>query len=59
MLQWNTLLKGKVLLTAAALGAVSVVAIGGTYANFTATPTTIASKCSSILCPLPIDVCPP
>src|SRR6266487_1638186 len=44
MLQWNTLLKGKVLLTAAALGAVSVVAIGGTYANFTATPTTIASN---------------
>jgi spore coat-associated protein N len=44
MLQWNALLKGKVLLTAAALGAVSVVAIGGTYANFTATPTTIASN---------------
>jgi predicted ribosomally synthesized peptide with SipW-like signal peptide len=34
----------KLLATIAAVGAVSVAAIGGTYANFTATPTTISSN---------------
>jgi spore coat-associated protein N len=34
----------KILLSLAALGAVSVAAIGGTFANFTATPTSIASN---------------
>src|SRR5689334_5170263 len=34
----------KILLSFAALGAVSVAAIGGTFANFTATPTSIASN---------------
>lgn len=34
----------KLFATAAALAAVSVVAIGGTYANFTATPTTITNN---------------
>jgi spore coat-associated protein N len=44
MLQWKTLLTSKISLTLAAVGAVSVVAVGGTYANFTATPTTISSN---------------
>jgi spore coat-associated protein N len=34
----------KILLSLAALGAVSIAAIGGTFANFTATPTSIASN---------------
>src|SRR4051794_18627467 len=34
----------KILLSLAALGAVSVAAVGGTFANFTATPTSIASN---------------
>ena len=34
----------KILLSLAALGAVSVAAIGGTFANFTATPTSISSN---------------
>jgi hypothetical protein len=34
----------KLLATIAAVGAVSIAAIGGTYANFTATPTTISSN---------------
>jgi spore coat-associated protein N len=34
----------KILLSLAALGAVSVAAIGGTYANFAATPTTLSSN---------------
>jgi predicted ribosomally synthesized peptide with SipW-like signal peptide len=37
----------KVLATLAALGAVSVLAIGGTYASFTATPVTISSNAFS------------
>jgi hypothetical protein len=44
MLQWKALFKSKVALTVAAISAVSVAAIGGTYANFTATPTTISSN---------------
>jgi hypothetical protein len=44
MLSWKTLFGSKIILTLAAVGAVSVVAIGGTYANFTATPTTIANN---------------
>jgi predicted ribosomally synthesized peptide with SipW-like signal peptide len=44
MLQWKTLLTSKIALTLAAAAAVSVVAVGGTYANFTATPTTISSN---------------
>jgi hypothetical protein len=43
-MQWKTLLKSKVALTIAALSAASVVAIGGTFANFTATPTTISNN---------------
>ena len=39
MLQWQ-----KILLTLAALGAVSVATLAGTYANFSATPTTISSN---------------
>jgi spore coat-associated protein N len=39
VLQWN-----KILLTLAAVGAVSVATLAGTYANFTATPTTISSN---------------
>jgi hypothetical protein len=34
----------KILLSLAALGAISVAAIGGTFANFTATPTSISSN---------------
>jgi len=34
----------KILLSLAAVGAISVAAIGGTFANFTATPTSIASN---------------
>jgi hypothetical protein len=34
----------KILLTLAAVSAVTVAAVGGTFANFTATPTTIASN---------------
>lgn len=34
----------KVLATIAAVGTVSVAAVGGTYANFTATPTTISNN---------------
>src|SRR5919198_745536 len=34
----------KILLSLAALGAVSIAAIGGTFANFTATPTSISSN---------------
>jgi hypothetical protein len=34
----------KILLSFAALGAISVAAIGGTFANFSATPTSIASN---------------
>jgi spore coat-associated protein N len=34
----------KILLSLAAVGAVSIAAIGGTFANFTATPTSIASN---------------
>lgn len=34
----------KILASLAAAGAVSIAAVGGTYANFTATPTTIASN---------------
>jgi hypothetical protein len=34
----------RILLTLAAISAISVVAVGGTYANFTATPTTITSN---------------
>jgi len=37
----------KVLATIAAVGTVSVAAVGGTYANFTATPTTISSNAFS------------
>jgi hypothetical protein len=47
MLQWKTfvkLFKSKLFLTIASLGAFTVVAVGGTYANFTATPTTISSN---------------
>ena len=43
-MQWKVLLKSKVALTVAALGVVSVLAVGGTFANFTATPTTISSN---------------
>lgn len=42
MLKKNRLTK--ILLSLAALGAVSVAAIGGTFANFTATPTSISSN---------------
>jgi spore coat-associated protein N len=34
----------KILLSLAALGAISIAAIGGTFANFTATPTSISSN---------------
>ena len=34
----------KILLSLAALGAVSIAAVGGTFANFTATPTSISSN---------------
>jgi hypothetical protein len=44
MLQWKALFGSKLVLTLAAIGAVSVVAVGGTFANFTATPTTISSN---------------
>ena len=44
MLQWKNLLSGKILLTVAAVGAVSVAAAAGTYANFTASPTTISNN---------------
>lgn len=44
MFQWKSLITSKVALTIAAIGAVSVAALGGTYANFTATPTTISSN---------------
>ena len=37
----------KILLSLAALGAVSIAAIGGTFANFTATPTSISSNAFS------------
>jgi len=42
MLKKTTLIK--ILLSLAALGAVSIAAIGGTFANFTATPTSISSN---------------
>ncbi|MGZ4353649.1 MAG: TasA family protein, partial [Gaiellaceae bacterium] len=38
------MLSKKILLTLATVASVSVAAIGGTYANFTATPTTIDSN---------------
>jgi spore coat-associated protein N len=41
MLQWLNL---KIIASIAAVGVVSVAAIGGTYANFTATPTTISNN---------------
>ncbi len=44
MLQWKALSTNKALLTTATLGAFAVVAVGGTYANFTATPTTISNN---------------
>jgi hypothetical protein len=44
MLEWSKILKSKLALTVAAVAAVSVAAFGGTYANFTASPTTIASN---------------
>src|SRR5713226_9760047 len=44
MLQWKALGTNKVLLTVAALSAFGVIAVGGTYANFTATPTTISNN---------------
>lgn len=34
----------RILLSLAAVGAIGVLAVGGTYANFTATPTTISSN---------------
>lgn len=37
-------LSSKILLSLASVSAVGVVAVGGTYANFTATPTTISSN---------------
>jgi hypothetical protein len=37
----------KILLSVAALGAISVAAVGGTFANFSATPTTISSNAFS------------
>lgn len=37
-------LSSKILVSLAAVSAVGVVAVGGTYANFTATPTTISSN---------------
>ena len=43
-MQWKTLFKSKVALTVAALAVVSVLAVGGTFANFTATPTTISNN---------------
>ena len=43
-MQWKVLLKSKVALTVAALAVVSVLAVGGTFANFTATPTTISNN---------------
>jgi spore coat-associated protein N len=44
MISWKTLRNNRLLLTGAAFLAVASVAVGGTYANFTATPTTIASN---------------
>ena len=40
----KTLLSKKIALSAAAIGAVSIAAAGGTYANFTATPVTISNN---------------
>jgi hypothetical protein len=37
----------KILLSLAALGAISIAAVGGTFANFTATPTSISSNAFS------------
>ena len=44
MLHWKKLRNHRLVLTIAALVAVTVVAVGGTYANFTATPTTVTSN---------------
>jgi len=44
MRQLKSLLSKKIALTFAAVGTVSIVAAGGTYANFTATPVTIGSN---------------
>jgi len=44
MLRWNKIRNHRLLLTIAALVAVTTVAVGGTYANFTATPTTVTSN---------------
>jgi len=44
MLQWNSL---KMLATLAAIGTVSVAALAGTYASYTATPTTISNNAFS------------
>jgi hypothetical protein len=40
----KTLISKKIALSAAAIGAVSIAAAGGTYANFTATPVTISNN---------------
>jgi hypothetical protein len=40
----KSLISKKIALTAAAIGAVSIAAAGGTYANFTATPVTISNN---------------
>jgi hypothetical protein len=40
----RTLISKKIALSAAAIGAVSIAAAGGTYANFTATPVTISGN---------------
>jgi hypothetical protein len=40
----KTLVSRKIALSAAAIGAVSIAAAGGTYANFTATPVTISNN---------------
>jgi hypothetical protein len=44
MANLKTLISRKIALSAAAIGAVSIAAAGGTYANFTATPVTIANN---------------
>jgi hypothetical protein len=44
MLEWSKILTSKITLTIAAVAAVSAAVFGGTYANFTATPTTISNN---------------